>query len=1120
MASLAVCIQCGVGIAAKRDVVQLEPCGHTVCRDCLLDMEAARGIKQLKCSSCKSVVNRHSCWRAPKQSTAGTNRRRSSGRSKKRKVDESGIVDENGDGNTGSDVGEDSLVQVSIEHEYGLHQDIDAFRIWMLGLMELDETEREDIAGMGGLLVNQMYTVKFDSTRDNKITIQRTAFVVSADGEYFPSEKDTTALVDSFVWLHSALMPISFTPEDDDDDNLFPSLRNPKSLLEYKVNEEQRVLFQLLFSLATGKRDFSKIKMENAEHHRQVFAAAISTDLIVRALDPRKDIGHTTSMLSFQLETSSRTQQTELLCRVGLVTSRAKSYRQKAAQTLQAMQTRLLPDTHGLPHMAADNIHWKDGHGGCIEKTLMLHKNPPTTELAYQLKLSRQWGDWEHFITVRDASSVVEQVWSPQIGDYNLKFEQILTHMKLVLDMHVSGKLLTVEKCREHNAPPYHYVLPEQQIGIPVLHRFAKPDDLNRLENEEDPGIGADDDEGDLSLGERQEKWSTIWKSNHFHPCPLIDFKFSELATMYGILDYGNRHCAGMTARHNRLLQRDEGDEFTFVGEREGCAEGEIQGTFVGGQEKDREHLEGQRPIAAEFFLFCGDMAPIELMGRILDEDVSSGDNKYGKAILIAGAFHSRMQALTKANESNEDMARWLVSPCYGRDDADPTERNLSYFFDFSDPTVPEIQVNAIIAAVYRYVYRCMEKAGQAGASPVTAYKWMAARSLESPMAMNLFRLVHDWEVVQMHRNAARSNDYDRQISAKKLTLPILVTTNSVDYVRNSFDHLRDWHVRWPALAKKLVRDFCFTVKNETGVDIEEDLAFEKYVRLIREETGKVFPKGNQLKAEHASVTSVSGVNDDGRKHAIRSLRGEEPAIKQLNDFTKDPRAVRAFVGATLLLEDSKIFEPGRSVGEDEEDDITILRSVSTGDPLDGALLKVPLIADKCITDYGTRYHIDTQHEVVRRKKDMGLVPIRGTSDNVKESIDKVVKLATSIVEKDVLASGIKEDIYNEFMKLEPYLSRRQKDKIPRLTSSRLKSTSKKSLAKVLVGLRKQCFPRRPEAKDNLEKAARESEGGLGTSAASRQETLDHVHFSGRGCDAMNDATFNELKEFPNTVAS
>lgn len=567
--------------------------------------------------------------------------------------------------------------------------------------------------------------------------------------------------------------------------------------------------------------------------------------------------------------------------------------------------------------------------------------------------------------------------------------------------------------------------------------------------------------------------------------------------------------------RHRRLIERsrsgdiDDSAADTFPGERDGCARGEIQGTYVGGQEEDRAHLRNQVPIAQDNYFIRGDMSPVDKIMRILDEDATAGTNLYGKAVALFGAFHYRMNALDSANESNRDAAEWLVSPCYGQDGESPTEKNLSYFFNFGDPAIPETQVNAILVAIYTYVIRCMRKEEQTGVSPVSAYEWMKSRAIESPKAMNLLRLIHDWMLVLMQRYAERNNNFDMHLATKRLSLPLFTVTHSVSYVRNTFDFLRDWEVRWSDRTKQIIRDQCFTIQSETGVNIACDLGHEKAVRLEREYTGKQFRRGHQLKIEQGSVMGIHQATQ-GKRHAMCDLSGKGPAITPRPDWTKDARSVRAFVQALLLLEDSKIFEQGLSEGETDD---SVLISCTTGDPLDGTLLKLPAVSDECIKHYGTRYYIDSQHEVIRHDKDMGLISVRGTSENIKSDIDRLVKRSTSIVNAEVGDSGTKAEIYKEFEKLEPYLSREQKKKVPQLTSNQLNSYAKKTLVKILVTLRKQAFLRRPEAKVNLEKAARESEQGLGTSQARRRETLEHIHFSGNGCVAMQNIKFNELRE-------
>lgn len=128
-------------------------------------------------------------------------------------------------------------MELLVAHEYELNEDVDAFRIWMAQLMEHDEETQEDILGQEGLVVNQMYTVHIEDKKKGHYNVQRRAFVVSANGEYLPSEENVMGMVDAFCWLHPVLMLSSFTPEEDDADDIFPKLKAAEQLIEYKVKE-------------------------------------------------------------------------------------------------------------------------------------------------------------------------------------------------------------------------------------------------------------------------------------------------------------------------------------------------------------------------------------------------------------------------------------------------------------------------------------------------------------------------------------------------------------------------------------------------------------------------------------------------------------------------------------------------------------------------------------------------------------------------------------------------------------------------------------------------------------------------------------------------------------------
>jgi hypothetical protein len=190
------------------------------------------------------------------------------------------------------------------------------------------------------------------------------------------------------------------------------------------------------------------------------------------------------------------------------------------------------------------------------------------------------------------------------------------------------------------------------------------------------------------------------------------------------------------------------------------------------------------------------------------------------------------------------------------------------------------------------------------------------------------------------------------------------------------------------------------------------------------------------------------------------------------------------------------------------------LRSPVSYKPLDGNLLRAPIISDERVKHYGVRYHIKTQHEVVRHEKDIGFDLIHGSCQKIEEAVDLVVKRATSDDPAELQKQAhTKADLYSQFDGIRPHLSRRQKEMIPDLSDKQLKSYSKKALVTVLVRLRKAIYRRKPEVKLELEQAARASMGAAKTSKETRQATLQHVHYSGHGCSAFQKAEFQALTE-------
>lgn len=135
-------------------------------------------------------------------------------------------------------------------------------------------------------------------------------------------------------------------------------------------------------------------------------------------------------------------------------------------------------------------------------------------------------------------------------------------------------------------------------------------------------------------------------------------------------------------------------------------------------------------------------------------------------------------------------------------------------------------------------------------------------------------------------------------------------------------------------------------------------------------------------------------------------------------------------------------------------------------------------------------------------------------SQKVKDNMEKLRIRRTSTDAKLVFESGTKEELYAEFSVMEPHLSRRQKDKLPRLTQTQVKNTSKKSITKLLTGLRTSLFQRNPGSKVILEDTVKEAAGDSKTTRAKREALLSHEFYAQKYCPARLEPVFPQLVEF------
>ena len=131
-----------------------------------------------------------------------------------------------------------------------------------------------------------------------------------------------------------------------------------------------------------------------------------------------------------------------------------------------------------------------------------------------------------------------------------------------------------------------------------------------------------------------------------------------------------------------------------------------------------------------------------------------------------------------------EEVATWIVSSFPGKDDKAATDKNISFFLHFNDPTVPEEQLGSILTAIYVYIAYCMKLDGYQGATPEAMNEYMLECACHSPQALGLLLCVRLWSVTLLARRSERRDDVDLFFTVIKLALPLFCTTHATAYTR------------------------------------------------------------------------------------------------------------------------------------------------------------------------------------------------------------------------------------------------------------------------------------------------------------------------------------------------
>jgi hypothetical protein len=615
-----------------------------------------------------------------------------------------------------------------------------------------------------------------------------------------------------------------------------------------------------------------------------------------------------------------------------------------------------------------------------------------------------------------DHDEIVQDIFLASDEDCDELNELLLIFIKAVL---MSYKCLS-EQDYQAMDEANDYTIVE---GIPKLERVFDETDLDKLDVTTDEQVDvAHDDDVDSA------DFESVFDKNNIKPSILVELNFSKRETIIEFFEYLLR------------IADEQLREYREAGER------------------------GVPPISKHFVFWTCDGDPVKTGLAIKACDV---DGKYARIILLIGIFHAFMEVFKEANAREEDMLSFLVAPFYKKNDNEATKKNISYFINFSDPIEPEHEVGSMLVAIILTAVFEMKESGHVDATPASVLRYMRTRAESSPQDMRLFMQLKYFDMMLLFRKAERRNKIDLYFACMRLSLPLLAVENCTNYMLIFTEMLRYWDECSPA-EEDLIRRYGFVLETPNGTFISMDFGMEKYVRLVRDTTGKIRRAGSQMKIEAAATLRMDKQANEGikvrRKYTGRSLKRQDGLV-----LTK----------MMLTLKSIGAWAEGSGKKPREPDTESVYSMQQQDERLQKEMLHTDSIGEGLVTAYVKKF--TCSRERVTERKDTGLTPRNYTVEGSKALRKKKVALATSTSKKTIDASGYIDDIKNELNRLKDHV---EEDDFPDLK----KLKRKEDYVDALIKVRKKAF-----ASDDTLQAQFENEAKIvafgGTSTVEERQT-------------------------------
>lgn len=265
---------------------------------------------------------------------------------------------------------------------------------------------------------------------------------------------------------------------------------------------------------------------------------------------------------------------------------------------------------------------------------------------------------------------------------------------------------------------------------------------------------------------------------------------------------------------------------------------------------------------------------------------------------------------------------------------------------------MPEHQIGSMLVGLIQTAVLEMKEAARTGdAMPRTMLSFMRSRSAQSPQDMQLFCLIKYLGTLLLFRKAERRNKIDLYFSCMRLSLPLLAVMNCNNYVLIFTETLKFWDGA-SELEKDIIRKYGFTLETPNGVHVGMDFGFEKYVRLVRDQVGKIHRVGNELKLESAAMLRMSKEASEGIKdskvHVERDLKRYD---------------ARVLAKTMLLLKSLGAWSDNQASKPREPDTDSVYSMVNQGEKLLTELFHTDSIGTDLVTNYIKKFSCSLMHE-------------------------------------------------------------------------------------------------------------------------------------------------------------